>query len=64
MERARPHPDATLNETLAALGIAKRPASNGWTHQGVVVLSRDGKDLMTGDAGEVWAWLRSEGLIQ
>lgn len=46
--------DLTLNETLASLGLGTRHAGGYRKH-----ITLDGFTVFTGDAGEVWEWLRS-----
>ena len=48
--------DPTLNDTLHALDLATSPAT-GMSRKHIL---RDGKVVFTGNAGQVWKWLRSE----
>lgn len=50
----------TLNQTLDDLGYTTEKAKEYEKKQHVM---KDGEILFTGDAGEVWYWLRSKKLI-
>lgn len=52
--------DMTLSEVLAQLGFTHAPTSSN--RQGRHVL-KDGVRVITGGAGDVWAWLDEQGLI-
>lgn len=49
--------EQSLNQTLSALGFSTTPASAGWSI-GCKHIRKDGKIVFTGDAREVWQWLR------
>jgi hypothetical protein len=48
----------TINEQLAALGYTTLPHSHGRKQ-----VLRDGAVVITGTAGDVWAWLRTTGQV-
>lgn len=51
--------DLTLNETLAARGLATRPAGSRWSLGSKDILDATGAVVFTGDSVEVWAWLKT-----
>lgn len=52
--------DPSLNDVLASLGLSTQPAPGQYAKH---ILDREGRVVFTGRAGEVWAWLRTEGLL-
>jgi hypothetical protein len=51
----------SLNETLKSLGYYTIPVKGDWCAKHILFA---GSVVFTGDAGEVWEWLRKSGLIQ
>lgn len=49
--------DLSLNVVLTKLGYTTRTATS--FSMGCKHIDKAGKTVFTGDAGEVWAWLRS-----
>lgn len=48
----------SLNEVLAQLGLRTEPADGNYRKR---VIDSDGEVLVTGDAADVWRWLRETG---
>lgn len=54
--------EQSLNQVLGLLGFTTKPAGDTWT-VGSKRIIRDNKTIFTGDAQQVWAWLRHERLV-
>ena len=52
-----------LSEMLNALGFTTEKAERRLADTGRKALKKDGKTVFTGNSGDVWMWLRDEGLL-
>lgn len=72
MKAAQRRKGATIKTPLAGKSLTDTLADLGFAHaadptaiiSGPHIITRDGVEVFCGTAGETWAWLREQGLIQ